>query len=94
MDAKAQYIHTIVRGEALHQFDTLSAEVESTNTLTLEAIILVSGTYFPPVNYLSKKKRAINHITRKPRGLKVRRSADRFIDLNDYLDFFPWGKTD
>ena len=29
---------------------------------------------------------------RKPRGLKVRRYANPFVDLNEYLDFFP-GKT-
>ena len=25
----------------------------------------------------------------KPRGLKVRRYANPFVDLNEYLDFFP-----
>ena len=36
----------IVHGEALRQFDTLSADVESTNPLTVTAFILGLGMYF------------------------------------------------
>ena len=36
--AKIQYLCTLVRGEALHQFDILSADLESSTPLTLEAI--------------------------------------------------------
>ena len=45
--AKIQYLCTLVRGEALHQFGTLSATSEN-----LESIILGLGTYFFPVNAL------------------------------------------
>ena len=44
----------LVRGEVLHQFDLLSADVERKNPLTTEAIILVLGAYFYHVNSLSK----------------------------------------
>ena len=37
-DAKIQYLHTPVHGEALRQFDMLSADLESITPLTLEAI--------------------------------------------------------
>ena len=37
--AKVQYLRTLVRGEALHQFKAMSDEVEGTNPLTVEAII-------------------------------------------------------
>ena len=37
-DAKIQYLRTLVRGEALHQFDMISADLESSTPLTLEAI--------------------------------------------------------
>ena len=37
--AKAQYIYSLVCGEVLHQFDLMSADVESTNPLTVESII-------------------------------------------------------
>ena len=55
----------------------------------MEAIILGLGAYFFPVNSLSKKKRAMRRIMRKPRGLKVRRYSYCLIDLNEYLDSFP-----
>ena len=44
----------MVRGEALIQIDTLSAEVGSTTPEKLKSIILGLGTYFPPVNEFSK----------------------------------------
>ena len=40
---KIQYIHTLVRGEALHQLDMLYAEVESASPENLTSIILVLG---------------------------------------------------
>ena len=72
MAENIQYLCTLVRGEALCQFDTLSADAESTNPLTVEAINLVLDAYFPPVISLPKKKRAMRRGMRKLRGLKVR----------------------
>ena len=37
--AKVQYLHMIVRRESLRHFDSLSADVESTEPLTVEYII-------------------------------------------------------
>ena len=70
----------------MSQFNTLSSDVESTTPLTVEAIILGFGTYFPSFNSLSKKKRAMRRGTRNPHGLKVRHYMDNLIDLNEYLD--------
>ena len=39
MVAEIQYICTLVRGEALCQFDTLPDDIKSTTPLTVEAII-------------------------------------------------------
>ena len=39
MGAKIQYLHTLVHGKALRQFDSFYAEVESTETLNMEYII-------------------------------------------------------
>ena len=50
--AKYQYLFTLVQVEALHQFDSFSAEVESTQTLNVEDIIKGLANYFPPVNLL------------------------------------------
>ena len=40
---KVQYLCTLVRGEVLRQFYTLSDVAESTNHFTVEAIILELG---------------------------------------------------
>ena len=62
-----------------------------TNPITVETIILQLVSYFFPVNFLSKQKRAMRRGMRKPRSLKVGRYAVRLIELNEYLDFFPAG---
>ena len=91
---KVQYLHMLVSGEALHQFYSLSADVKSTNHLTVEDIILGLGAYFFPVNFLSKQECAILRVMRKPRGIKLRRYTDFLIDLNEYLDYFPEKMTE
>ena len=58
-DAKYQYLRTLVREEVLRQFDLLSADVEGTETLNIDYIIMGLALYFPPVNYLSKETRSV-----------------------------------
>ena len=41
--AKVQCLCTLVRGESLHQFDLLSANMGDTDSLTVEAIVLGLG---------------------------------------------------
>ena len=88
--SKYQYLCTIVRGEALRQFDSLSADVESAEILNVDYIIRGLAQYFPPVNSLSKQKRAMRRGMKKMRSLTVSRYAARLIDLNEYLASFPW----
>ena len=63
---KYQYLQTLVRGEALGQFDSFSDDVEGTETLNVDYIIRGSAQYFPHVNSLSKQKRTMR------RGMKKR----------------------
>ena len=77
-----QYLRTLGRVKNVSKFDWLSADVESSNPLAVEDIILGLGVYFFPGNSLLKKKSAIRHGMRKHCGLKVRRYRDNFIDLN------------
>ena len=56
--AKYQYLGNLVRVEALRQFDSLSSDVEGTETLNVDYIIRGLSQYFFPVNLLSKQKRA------------------------------------
>ena len=90
--AKNKYLCTIVCGEALRQFDSLCADVEGSNPLTVETIILGLASYFFPVNSLLKQKRAMYRGMKKLCGLKVRRYAARLIDINRYLTSIP-GET-
>ena len=48
-DEKFQYLWTLFRGEALRQFDSLYAKVESTETLKVDYIIRGLAQYFHPV---------------------------------------------
>ena len=57
MDAKIQYIHKLVRGEALRQFNLFSADVENIETLNLNYHIKSLALYFPPVNLFLIKAR-------------------------------------
>ena len=79
--ANIQYLHMLVRGEALRQFDMLSAEVRSATSENLTFIILGFCAYFFPVNAVLKKKPTIHHGMRKPRVLKSRQYSDCLIVL-------------
>ena len=86
-DAKIQYLRTLVRGEALCQFDLFPSEVENAETLKIGYYIRGSALYFPPVNSLLKKS-AMRLRRKRTRGLKVRCYAARLIHLNGYLSSF------
>ena len=47
MDVKVQYIHTLVHGEALFQFDLLSVDIENTETLNVDYYIKGLACIFP-----------------------------------------------
>ena len=55
VDAKIHYLRAIVCVEALRHFDSLSDDVESAETLTVEYIIKELELYTPPVNSLFLK---------------------------------------
>ena len=44
--ANIQYLHTLIRVEALCQFDLMFVDVEITNPLTVEAFFFELGAYF------------------------------------------------
>ena len=44
--------------------------------------------YFLPSNKLTKQKRAMKRMMRKPRGIKLRQFAARLQDLNNLLTKF------
>ena len=70
----------------------LSAEAEGATPVTLAYNILALGTYYFPVNVLSKKNRAMHHGMSKLHGLKVIRHVACLVGLNGYLAVFPGAK--
>ena len=88
VDSKFQYLHALVRREALSQFDLLSDDVESTETLDVDYIIRGLAQYFYHVNFLSKQKHEMRHGMKKMRSLTIRHYGARLIDLNEYLASF------
>ena len=52
-------------------------------------MILVLGTYFFPVNVLSKQKCKMRRVIRKLHGSKVRRYVAHLVDIHEYLVVFP-----
>ena len=69
---KIQYLHKLVRREALHYFVVFYDKVESDNPETLKSIIFGLGMHVFPFNGLSKQKCAMRCGMRKMRGLKLR----------------------
>ena len=78
-DAKFQYLCTLVHREALHKFDSLSADVESTETLDVDYIIRGLAQQFPPLNSLPKQKHAMRRGMKKTCSLTVMHYAARLI---------------
>ena len=89
---KIQYLCTMVCGEELRKFDTLSDEVGSATSEHLNSIIFGLVIYFFPDNALSKLKTVMCRGMMKNRGLKLRRYTDRMIDLNEYLSVLHGAK--
>ena len=86
--AKIRYLCMLFCGEALCQFDSLSVDMESTETLTVEYIIKGLTLYPPPVIFLSKQKLVMRRGIKNLRGLKLRSYVKFLIDLNEYFSFF------
>ena len=64
-NAKLQCLHNLLCGYSLSQFDNFCAQLFTTTMAHLNRVILGLGTYFPPVNALSKKNPAMCRGMRK-----------------------------
>ena len=89
MEAKVQYLCTLLFGEALRQFYSLYIDVKNTETyLYVDYLLKGLAWYFPPVNSLSKQNRAMRQCMKEPRGLKMRRYDAWLIYFIEYLVSF------
>ena len=82
LNAKNQYIFTLLNGEALRKFETLCVHIGNTNIKYLNWTLLYLGTYSTPINALSKQNRVIRHGIRNPREFKVRQCASHMTKIN------------
>ena len=89
MEAKVKYLHKLFRGEALRQFDLVSADAKNTETLLDVDYLLKGLAWFFFVNLLSKQNLAMLRCMKNPRRLKVKRYAVHLVCLNEYLASFP-----
>ena len=85
---KYQYLRTIVCGEALYQFDSLSDDVEVTETLNVDYMFRSLSQYCTPLNMKPKQKCAMLRETKRMRSLTVRHYVTCLIDINEYLKSF------
>ena len=85
---KINYLCTLLRGEALQEFDKLSSKNAGTKRTHLKFIQEGLLSYFFPINALSKHKCAMRRAMRKPRDIPFKRFTVCLTELNNYLPFF------
>ena len=85
---KIQFLGTILRREALGEFDVLAGQVGSTTNGDFKLIKEVLPSFFF-INALNKQNCAIRRATRKPRDLLLKIFAAQLTELHNYLPFFP-----
>ena len=76
----------LLRGQVLHDFETILVHIRHTINTNLNQIILVLNTYLFPITNLSKQKRAMRLRMRKPHELNLRRYEAHIIKLNYYIE--------
>ena len=84
-----QFLRTILRGEALREFNAITNQVDNTTNGHLKLIKESSLSYFIPLNAPNKQKLAMIRTMRKPWDLLFKRFAAQLTELNNYLQIFP-----
>ena len=93
MAGRINYLRTILRGEALREFDKLAIQNAGKACAILKFIQEVLLVYSPPINNLSNQKRAMRCATRKHGDLPFNHFDARLTELNNYLPLFPGSIT-
>ena len=86
---KTCFICTMLRGEALREFDVLAGQVGSMTNGHLKLIKEGLLRYFPPINALTKQECVMRHAMKKPRDVLFKRFSAQMKELNNYLPLFP-----
>ena len=86
---RINYLHMVIRGEALIRFDELARNNNGITCAHLEHIMEGLLGYFSPINALSKQKRVMCRAIYKPRDLPFKSFTAQLKELNYYLPLFP-----
>ena len=86
---KINYLCTILRGEALWEFDKLSSQNTGTNSTHLKFIQEGLLGYSFPINALSNQKHVMRRDMCKPWDIPFKRFSDLLMELTNYLIIFP-----
>ena len=70
---KIKFLHTMLQGEALREFDVIASQVGSTTNGHLKLIKECLISYFACINELNKQKCTMRHAMRKPRNILFKR---------------------
>ena len=84
-EGKINYIRNLFCGELLREFDKLSNQNSGTKILHLKFIREGLLGYFPTINALSKKNRAMRRAMRKPQDIPFKHFASCLTKINNYL---------
>ena len=85
---RINYLHMVIRGEALIRFDELARHNNGITCAHLEHIMEGLLGYFSPINALSKQKRVMCRAIYKPRDLPFKSFTAQLKELNYYLPLF------
>ena len=69
---RVHYLHTLLSGDSLHEFEILLEHIGCTTNRNLALVIFGLGTYLFPINALSKKIFVICYRMRKSHTFNIR----------------------
>ena len=83
------YLHVMLRGQALREFDELQSQNSGSTNNHLKLIQEVLLEYFTPINSISKQKHTMRRTMRKPRSINFKRFAARLMEISNFLLLSP-----
>ena len=87
------YLRTILHGEALRKFDELTSQNNASINSQLNHIKEGLLGFFS-INALSKQKRAMRFIMRKPQSISSKYFSVQLTEINNYLPLLPGSIND
>ena len=82
---KIHFLNTMLRREALREFNNLVGQVGNTNNGNIKLIKEILLGYFTPINALTKHKRTMKRAIRKPWDILFKIFDARLTEMNNYL---------